>query len=172
MMSAADVLDLYNGLERTGIAIWLDGGWGVDANLGIQTRPHGDLDIFIQQKDVTELRGYLGGQGYREIKLEIARPHNFVLGSDTGREVDVHVVVFEGENAVYGSAGNGEVFPASVFGAIGTIEGQEVRCITPVYQVNWHSGYTPRESDFKDVAALCERFGLDYPAGYGRLKRA
>jgi len=172
MMTAADVLDLYNKLVRLGITIWLDGGWGVDANLGNQTRPHVDLDIFIQQKDVTALREFLGGEGYEEIKLEIARPHNFVLGDAGGREVDVHVIVFEGENAVYGPIGSAEVFPDSIFSSIGNIAGQKVRCITPECHFTWHSGYKPRDSDLKDVAALCERFGIDYPAGYEHLKGA
>lgn len=30
--------------------VWLDGGWGVDALLGRQTRPHDDMDIVIEQK--------------------------------------------------------------------------------------------------------------------------
>ena len=172
MMTAADVLDLYNGLERMEITVWLNGGWGVDANLGNQTRPHEDLDIFVQQKDVSALREFLGGQGYKEIKLEIARPHNFVLGDVAGREVDVHVVVFEGKNAVYGPVGSAEVFPSSVFDGISNIGNQKVRCITPDCQVKWHSGYNPRESDFKDVVALCEKFGFEYPAGYEHLKKA
>jgi lincosamide nucleotidyltransferase A/C/D/E len=44
-----DVLDLYSKLDRIGIKIWLDGGWGVDALLCKQTRLHSDLDIIIQQ---------------------------------------------------------------------------------------------------------------------------
>jgi lincosamide nucleotidyltransferase A/C/D/E len=80
--------------------------------------------------------------------------------------------VFEGDNAVYGPAGSGEIFPDSVFGGIGSIMGQKVRCITPECQVRWHSGYRPRESDLKDVAALCETFGIEYPVGYEHLKRA
>ncbi len=30
------------------IAVHVDGGWGVDALLGEQTRPHADLDIAMQ----------------------------------------------------------------------------------------------------------------------------
>ena len=47
-IEASDVLDLYNALERIGVGIWIDGGWGVDALLEKQTRPHQDLDIAIQ----------------------------------------------------------------------------------------------------------------------------
>jgi lincosamide nucleotidyltransferase A/C/D/E len=170
MMTATDVLDLYNKLDRLGITIWLNGGWGVDANLGKQTRPHGDLDIFIQRNDVAELREFLTERGYKEIKLEIARPHNFVLGDADGREVDVHVIVFIGGNAVYGPPGSAEVFADSVFSSVGNIAGQKVRCITPECQVKWHTGYKPRETDLKDVTALCKKFGIEYPAGYEYLE--
>lgn len=113
MMKAEDVLGLYNALERSGVQIWVDGGWGIDALLGKETRQHRDLDIAIQQKDVGQLRELLKGLGYEEIRLEIARPHNFVLGNPNGKEVDVHVIVFDGEgNGIYGPVENGGMYPA------------------------------------------------------------
>src|SRR5207249_348914 len=39
-MSAADAFGLYELFEDNGIKVWLDGGWGVDALLGEQTREH------------------------------------------------------------------------------------------------------------------------------------
>jgi len=42
-------LDLFDTL---GIRVWIDGGWGVDALLAEQTRPHEDLDIVIPEGDV------------------------------------------------------------------------------------------------------------------------
>ena len=46
-MKSKEVLNLYNYFESIGINIWLDGGWGVDALLEEQTRPHEDVDIVI-----------------------------------------------------------------------------------------------------------------------------
>ena len=43
MMDSAEVVALYTELETKGIATWLDGGWGVDALLGRQTRSHADV---------------------------------------------------------------------------------------------------------------------------------
>lgn len=37
-MEAAIVVDLYRELTRAGIAVWVDGGWAIDAALGRQTR--------------------------------------------------------------------------------------------------------------------------------------
>jgi len=39
-MTSIDVIDFYIKLENLGIEIWFDGGWGVDALLSEQTRPH------------------------------------------------------------------------------------------------------------------------------------
>jgi lincosamide nucleotidyltransferase A/C/D/E len=41
-MKSADVIDIYSALDRQGINIWIDGGWGVDALLNKQSRPHKD----------------------------------------------------------------------------------------------------------------------------------
>src|SRR5207245_10583687 len=92
-MTPVDVIDVYTSLENLGIEIWIDGGWGVDALLSEQTRPHKDLDIAIQQKPVVALREFLHAQSYREIKLEEVRPWNFVLGEENGSEMAVRVVV-------------------------------------------------------------------------------
>jgi hypothetical protein len=54
-MQVSDVLEVVYLLEASGIEVWLDGGWGVDALLGSETRPHVDLDIAIQHKDVPKL---------------------------------------------------------------------------------------------------------------------
>jgi len=37
---AETLLDLCLGLQDAGVELWIDGGWGVDALLGEQTRAH------------------------------------------------------------------------------------------------------------------------------------
>jgi lincosamide nucleotidyltransferase A/C/D/E len=66
-MTSSDVLDVYSSLEILRVEIWIDGGWGVDA-LGKQSRPHQDLDIAIQQKDLPILRELLRKRRYKEHK--------------------------------------------------------------------------------------------------------
>ena len=70
-MNSVDVVDFYRPITQLGVELWIDGGWGVDALLGEQTRPHEDLDIAIQQKDVPVLRHLLQARGYIDIKLEM-----------------------------------------------------------------------------------------------------
>ena len=170
-MTAVDVLDLYNALDKLGVEVWIDSGWGVDALLEKQTRPHKDLDIVIQQKDVSKLRELLAAQGYEEIKLAIARPHNFVLADRYGHEVDVHVIVLDDRgDGIYGPAENGEMYPADALAGFGIITGQIVRCISAEWTINFHSGYELKEKDYKDVSALCEKFGIALPAEYERFR--
>jgi lincosamide nucleotidyltransferase A/C/D/E len=166
-----DVIDLYEKLDNMGVEIWIDGGWGVDALLGEQSRPHQDLDIAIQQKDVPKLRQLLCSRGYKDIKLEQARAWNFVLGDDNGREVDVHVLVLDEKgNGIYGPAEKGETYPAASLTGAGLVEGRPVRCISPEWMVKFHSGYELRDKDFRDVSALCRKFGIDLPPSYAHFK--
>jgi len=170
-MEASDVLELYNALQKLGVEIWIDGGWGVDALLEKQTRPHQDLDIAIQQKHVEKLVELLAARGYQEIKLEIRRTHNFVLADNHRREIDIHVIVLdEHGNGIYGPPENGEMYPAAALAGIGSITGQTVKCISPEWTIKFHSGYELKEKDYKDVSALCEKFGIDLPVEYKRFQ--
>ena len=164
-MTSIEVIDLYNHLNILGIKIWIDGGWGVDALLGKQTRPHEDLDIAIQQKDVPKLCELLEAEGYKEVKRD--NQWNFVLGDPTGRKVDLHAFALDGQ----GNVVEGIPYPSASLAGTGSIDGQNVRCITAEYQVKFHSGYALREKDFKDVSALCDHFGMDYPEEYRHLKK-
>ena len=164
-MTSGDVVDLYKAVTQLGVELWIDGGWGVDALLGEQTRPHKDLDIAIQQKGIPVLRHLLQARGYTDIELGDARPWNFVLGDESGREIDVHVIVLDHQgNGIYGPPEKGQKYPAASLTGTGTIERQAVRCISPEWMVKFHSGYDLKDKDFRDVSALCKKFGIDLPA--------
>src|SRR5713226_422570 len=171
-MTAADVISLYTELQKLSINIWVDGGWGVDALICEQTRPHKDLDIAIQQRDIPQLRALLEARCYKELRLEDAKPWNFVLGDENGREIDVHVIVLDNEgNGLYGPPEKGEMYPAASLTGKGEIGGYAVRCISPEWMVKFHSGYQLKQKDFQDVSALCKKFGIDLPAVYKQFKR-
>lgn len=169
-MTASDVTAFYRAMQGLGIEIWLDGGWGVDALLGRQTRPHGDLDIVVQQKDLETLVAWLAARGYREAPREDTCPWNFALGDGEGREIDLHVIVLDDAgNGLYGPPERGEgSYPAEALQGRGLVDGLAVRCTSPAFQVRSHSGYDIDETDYADVKALTEAFELELPAEYRR----
>ena len=93
MMTAADVLNALEQLERASVETWVDGGWGVDALLGEQTREHEDLDIVIALADGGNAEEALSALGFSLTEDE--RPTRFVLSDGDGRRIDFHTVVFD-----------------------------------------------------------------------------
>lgn len=169
-MTAAALVELLTLFDSLAIDVWLDGGWGVDALLGTQTRPHKDVDIILRAADVPRLVELLSFRGFSV--QHGGTPSNFVLAHPSGLEVDVHAIIFDANgNGVYHMA-NGETwtFPAEGFSGRGLVGGMAVRCLSPATQVLCHAhGYTPTEKDFRDMERLQERFNVDLPP---RLKRS
>ena len=160
MMTDNDAVGIYITLERLGIKIWIDGGWGVDSLLEHQTRPHSDLDIVIEKKDLPAARSWLENGGYRDVPRDDTSAWNFVLGDDKGHEIDFHVIeIDDNGNGIYGPVERNQMYPAASLSGIGSIEGTSVRCISAEYQIKFHSGYELKEKDFKDLAALRCKFG-------------
>jgi lincosamide nucleotidyltransferase A/C/D/E len=131
MMKAENVLSLVGLLEVRGIEARLDGGWGVDALLGRQTRSHRDLDIVIEQEQVPRLRQLLAARGFKDESRDDARPWNFVLADGRGLEVDVHAITFDAKgNGVYGPPDKGELYPAASLTGAGQVQERDVRYIS------------------------------------------
>jgi lincosamide nucleotidyltransferase A/C/D/E len=167
MMSAADVLAVLDVLDSAGISVWIDGGWGIDALLGEQTRPHEDLDIALAASDTERFLSLMAEAGFS--RLRGARP-NFVLADAAGREVDVHLVDLASTRpgpdgtVTYGALGL-EYEVGSLEGT-GSIGGRAVRCITADFQMKSHLGYAFDDDDVRDVGALSRRFVIPLPAPY------
>jgi len=99
-MPSSALLELLQLLDEAAISVWLDGGWGVDALLGTQTRSHKDVDLIVRVPDVPKVQKVLGRRGFA-VK-QGTPPNSFVLANGLGLEVDVHAVVFDdGGNGVY-----------------------------------------------------------------------
>jgi lincosamide nucleotidyltransferase A/C/D/E len=159
-MGAVEVVRLVDAFDRAGVTVWLDGGWGVDALLGEQTRAHDDLDLVVALDDVPALIGGLAREGYDVAKGEL--PTCIVLLDQAGSQVDVHPVAFDEEGAgVYALEEGGTwAYPAAGFDGRGTVLGREVRCLTPEVQVLCHAGYELDDDDLADLAALRARFDV------------
>ncbi|MGS0688489.1 nucleotidyltransferase domain-containing protein [Nakamurella sp. GG22] len=169
--TAADVLALLDLLAAAGVVVWLDGGWGVDANLRRQTRAHADIDIVLEERDLAVAVAVLADRGYRPVPRDDAKPWNFVLGDDDGHLVDFHAIRIGADGAGrYGPPERTEdVVPVAARSGRGSVVGRAVRTISPEFQVAFHTGYQPDENDWRDVSALCATFGIAVPADYARF---
>lgn len=166
-MTAEDVMRIYSDMEQAGVTLWLDGGWGVDALLEKQTRPHKDIDIVIQKKDVPSMFEYLRGKGYWQVERGDSNEYNFIMGNQQAQFVDFHVIELDDVgNGIYGPKESGVMYAASALSGFGKIKNLPVKCISPEWVVKFHSGYKLQEKDFKDVLAICQKFDIEIPQEY------
>ncbi len=136
-MEARDLLRVLAVLREAGCACWLDGGWGIDALLGHQTRPHGDADLAIDARDATVI-SCLTAMGYVETTDE--RPTRIELRHPDGQCVDLHPLHWQpnGDALQYGAHQQVWRFRAEWF-STGSIAGRRVPCFTAEAQRYFHT---------------------------------
>ena len=166
-MQAPDVLEILGTLTAAGLRVWLDGGWGVDALLGEQTRDHQDVDIVVELDRIDDAVHAVEKLGFGLVEDYL--PTRAVLRLSDGRQIDVHPVTFDAEGTGWqvGAAPNGAdcAYPPDGFGH-GRVLESDVPCLTAALQVEHHRGYEPRGRDRSDMRALADTFGLGLPAPY------
>jgi lincosamide nucleotidyltransferase A/C/D/E len=166
MMTATDVLEVLQRLDEAGVPVWLDGGWGVDALVGEQTRPHDDLDVVIALSDATSATAVLSDVGFAITADE--RPTRFVVRDARDRRVDFHTVIFDDEGGGTQTLQDGTAwrYPPEGFSGQGRVDERTVACISPAVQVLCHLGYAPDAADHHDMQLLADRFSLNLPSPY------
>ena len=147
---------------------WLDGGWGVDALIGRQTRQHEDIDIVIEQSEAKNLVPRLLAEGVVEFQRDDTRACNFVLGCTQRGLIDFHLINFDARgDGLYGIPETEGVYPAEAFTGRGNVLGSPVRCMSVAFQVASHdTGYFPRDKDHADMRARADAFSVSLPARY------
>ena len=168
MMNAAGVFSIVATLQQAGVRVWLDGGWGVDALVGEQTREHDDLDCVIALVDAPTAQDTLATLGFAVTLDEL--PTRFVVRDRIDRRVDFHTVTFDATGGATQLLQDGTVapFPPQGFTGFGHVAGVRVACLTAAVQFIHHLGYDPDEKDHHDMGLLADRFGIDLPAAYQR----
>jgi lincosamide nucleotidyltransferase A/C/D/E len=161
-MDARGAAELVRFLEGHSLEIYVDGGWAVDALLGVETRGHDDLDIALPHAQVPRLRELLSDRGFREQAREDSWECNFVLADEHGSRVDVHSYTLDDEGRNF----FGVPYMSQHLTGRGSIDVYPVRCIAPEWLVKFHTGYEIDENDRHDVRLLCERFGIELPEEY------
>lgn len=163
MMSAQDVIEVLNMLEAAGVASWLDGGWGVDALIGEQTRSHVDLDLVITLDQAAAVRAALRALGFVVVEDEL--PTRFVMGDSVNRRIDFHTVIFDSAGGGIQRLQDGTSFryPPEGFADQGHVGALPVRCLSAKVQVLCHTGYMPDADDIHDLRLLHDRLGIASP---------
>lgn len=166
LMTAESALRILAILDSHGVAASIDGGWGVDALVGRQTRPHEDLDLVVALADVSSIKSALSPSGY-----EIAEDHlpvRFVMRDPDDTQLDFHTVTYDEQGGgVQPQPGGGSFrYPPEGF-VRGRILDSEVSCISAEVQVLCHLGYEPTQKDAHDVLLLCREFDIPVPSPYG-----
>lgn len=163
-MEAEAVLRVVECLEAADVPFWVEGGWGVDALLGAQTRPHEDVDLAVAHDAVERAELELGTLGF-EVE-EDTRPRGLVLRGPLGK-VDIHPIALdERDNGWHQLSPRGwGIYTAEGLEGHGLIEGRPVRCLTPELHLHHHLGYEWDDLDLQDLRLLAERFDLPLPPG-------
>jgi len=170
-MDAEAVVGVLRALDEASIQVWLDGGWGVDALLGEQTRTHADLDIILSTTDVPKLREACAAIGFRPQPGGDAT--NFILADDNGRQIDVHPIEFDERGFGFFQLADGRrwPFPPAAFAGQGRVAERRARCLSAQAQVQCHDqGYEPTANDLHDMERLQELFGVVLPVSLCRQK--
>ena len=163
MMTEQDAVELLKTVEQLGVELWLDGGWGVDALVGRQTRQHNDIDVFIEKLNTAVFTEMLISKGYKEIQMEYTSESHTVWRDSRDRIIDLHLFEFGEAGTLYFE---NNPYPADIFNGKGTIRNIAVRCLTAEAQLQYHQGYERTDKDVRDVHVLCETFGLSFPSEY------
>jgi lincosamide nucleotidyltransferase A/C/D/E len=167
-LAPEDVIEVLETLQRGDINVWIDGGWGVDALLGEQTRDHLDLGLAADHRALSRIERLLETLGFRhDSTVEPGLPARLVLRDDRGRQIDLHPLVFdEGGNGWQQLSGSGRAwgcYPVEHLQATGTIAGWRARCLSAELQVRFRMGYELSERDEHDIRLLARTFDLPLP---------
>jgi lincosamide nucleotidyltransferase A/C/D/E len=157
------VLAILDLLAAVGVPAWLAGGWGVDALLGRQTRPHCDIDLVIGDDDpsyqqvaqILTREGFWFANTQYTPGIPIALCH--IWRHDAGHKVEVLPVPLHEPPFAAGddhAGGVGQAF------AEGSIDGRPVPCLAAELQLQLHNGYSQRKVDTHDVGLLRTYLGL------------
>ncbi len=168
---AHDVADLVRRWRAERITVWLDGGWGVDALLGKESRPHHDLDIVLEHQMLEHFAESMNQMGFSRISDDGS--FNHVFRDTAGRQVDVRLVDTSlRQRTLAGTevyAGDGLPFEVGALDGRGTVGGEPVKCCTADYQVRTRLGSFLEELDDtarRDVLALHRQLRTPLPTGY------
>ena len=93
----SEVLDVLAALSALGCRFWLEGGWGVDALVGRQTRAHRDLDVDLEARCEESALAVLAEMGYT-VETDW-RPNRVELEAHGRGRVDLHPLLVDEDSS-------------------------------------------------------------------------
>jgi len=161
-MTAERVLRVLDALRSHGVTASVDGGWGVDALVGRETRPHEDLDLVVALGDADAIQSALRAFGFSVAEDHL--PVRLVMRDTSGSQLDFHTVTFDAQGGGVQPQPGGGTFRYPPDGFVrGQIAGHQVPCVSAEVQILCHLGYEPTAKDAHDVLLLCQHFNLAIP---------
>lgn len=151
-MTAQRALGILHLLTEGGAVTWVDGGWGVDALVGKETREHKDLDLGVLRSDLDRAIELLGSVGYA-VTDDRYRQVTVQLTHTAGHRIDLHpsTRLSDGGTEQIGFDDKAYYIPPPVVGHIGD---EAVRCMPAPTQLRNHDGYDRRPEDHHDIELL------------------
>src|SRR5262245_30960398 len=148
-MTCEDVIEVLAALDEGGIEYWVDGGWGIDALVGEQTRVHHDLDLGISVDDVARVETLL--PQFRRESEEAS-----YYKDERGRAVDLLLVEHSEVRQLRQQLTGGRRvrYAESETHASGYIGGRPVRCASVALQREHHNHPDATDQDRLDIEVL------------------
>jgi lincosamide nucleotidyltransferase A/C/D/E len=178
---AKSVVQIFRLLEESGVPVWLDGGWGIDALLKRETREHRDLDLIVPAECLNAAELVLGDVGFLKDDHHTEMPARFVLRNSDEFQIDLHPVTFKPDGSAehlyfVEDADAKNLYPfvhsAAGLSGVGMINGRIVRCTTAAEQIRQRveRRYSPWaqarirangvSADLEDIISLQQEFGI------------
>jgi lincosamide nucleotidyltransferase A/C/D/E len=154
-LTLGDIVEIAAVLDRADGRWWLAGGWGIDALVGAETRPHGDLDVVLERSAMESAIAALREAGFGPRRRNTGTTYHHVPGSlmpdreemqdARGRTVDLHPV----------DAGTWLAStPVDQPFAAGAIAGHAFPCLSADAQRAVRLNYQHSEKDAADLARI------------------
>ena len=166
-MPAEVAVEILGDLQEAGVTATVGGGWGVDALLGEQTRPHWELDLRVPAPDLDRLIVVFVKHGIDRIYPWSGDRPGTSCCTTEGLNASTYTPTSRCPRVSFTGASVAGIpsLSASWLAKVRII-GVPVRCETPESALERHTGYQPRPSDLLDVGHLFDKFRLPVPDGY------
>jgi lincosamide nucleotidyltransferase A/C/D/E len=148
-MTCEDVIEVLAVLDAGGIDYWIDGGWGIDALVGQQTRKHHDLDLGVSLDEISRVEALL--PQFRRESEEAS-----FYTDERGRAVDLLLVERReaGQFRQQLPGGRRLRYAESETRASGYIGGRPVRCASVALQRQHRDRPDATDQDREDIEIL------------------